>query len=124
MNRDELMSLFDPMQEAELECDGFSRVVASVLIEKGHTPTLMAGTLSVRDRRVQPHFWVTIGGWTIDYQIRRWLGNEPWIPHGVFHQSDTEAVYAGTEVAAYVIPAGIRTLMLMSTKDLISQSQG
>lgn len=124
MNHDELMNLFDPMQEAELECDGFSRVVASVLIEKGLKPTLMAGTLIIRDRSVQPHFWVTIDGWTIDYQVRRWLGNEPWIPHGVFHQSDTEAVYAGTEVAAHVIPAGIRTLMLMSTKDLISQSQG
>ncbi len=124
MNRDELMILFDPMQEAELECDGFSRVVASVLIEMGQRPALMAGTLSVRDRLVHPHFWVTIDGWTIDYQIRRWLGNEPWIPHGVFNQSDTEAVYAGTEVSAYVIPAGIRTLMLMSTKDLVSQSQG
>ncbi|MCU9528076.1 hypothetical protein [Pseudomonas mosselii] len=123
MNRDELMNLFDPMQEAELECDGFSRVVASVLIEQGHKPTLMAGTLSVRDRRVQPHFWVNIDGWTIDYQIRRWLGNEPWIPHGVFRQSDTEAMYVGVEVAAHVIPAGLRSLMLMSSKDLMSQPQ-
>ncbi|MBM5459009.1 hypothetical protein H8F21_15685 [Pseudomonas sp. P66] len=123
MTRDQLRQLFDPIQHAELECDGFSRVVASMLIEIGQTPSLMAGSLTIRDKVVRPHLWVTIGGWTIDYQIRRWLGNEPWLPHGVFRASDTEAVYDGAEIIKHVIPAGLRAIMLMSTKDLISVVQ-
>lgn len=124
MTRDELAALFDPIQHADVECDGFSRIVFSVLTEGGHRPTLKAGELTVRGSVVRPHLWVEIQGWTIDYQARRWLGNKPWIPHGVFSQSEAEAIYEGSAIDAKVIPEPVRRLMMMSHADfaLVSQS--
>lgn len=122
MNREYLTALFDPIQNAELECDGFSRIVSSTLIEAGYSPTLMAGHLTLRGKAVRPHLWVEIDGWIIDYQVRRWLGNHPWIPHGVFKASETEAVYSGEQIRAMTIPAGLRAIMLKSTADFQTQA--
>lgn len=123
MTRDELAALFDPIQYAHVECDGFSRIVFSVLTERGHRPTLKAGVLIVRGAIVRPHLWIEVCGWTIDYQARRWLGDNPWIPHGVFRDSETEAVYEGDTIEAKVIPESIRTLMMMSYADFVSDAR-
>lgn len=122
MTREELNTLFDPIQHAELECDGFSRIVSSMLIEAGCKPQLMAGTITVRGKVVRPHLWVELSGLIIDYQVRRWVGDHPWVPHGVFSSAETEAVYEGAEISASVIPAGIRAVMLMSFAELRSQA--
>lgn len=122
MNRDQLKDLFDPIQNAELECDGFSRVVVSMLVESGQRPVLMSGVVSFRGQVVRPHLWVEIDGLIIDYQARRWLGNHPLIPHGVFKDCETEAVYSGEPIQASVISAGLRALMLVSTSDLKAQA--
>ncbi len=123
MTHDELAALFDPFQNADVECDGFSRIVFSVLTERGHRPTLKAGVLTVRGDTVRPHFWIEVSGWTIDYQARRWLGHEPWIPHGVFRDSEFEATYEGATIEAKVIPEPVRKIMMMSYSDFVSDSQ-
>lgn len=123
MTRDELANLFDPIQHADVECDGFSRIVYSILTERGHRPTLKAGALTIRGACVRPHLWVEFCGWTIDYQARRWLGHEPWVPHGVFRQSESEAVYRGAAIAARVISEPVRRVMMMSHDDFVSDSR-
>ncbi|MBJ2204267.1 hypothetical protein P5706_34960 [Pseudomonas sp. ChxA] len=123
MTRDELAALFDPIQHSNVECDGFSRIVFSVLTERGHKPILKAGALSARGAIVRPHLWIEVYGFMIDYQARRWLGHEPWIPHGVFRASETEAIYEGVTIEVKVLPEPIRRLMLMSFADVESESQ-
>lgn len=123
VTRDELALLFDPLQHADVECDGFSRVVYSILTERGHRPIIKAGELTIRGANVRPHLWVEVYGWTIDYQARRWLGHEPWVPHGVFRAPETEAIYEGAAIEAKVIPEPVRRLMMMSYADFVSESQ-
>lgn len=123
VTRDELTALFDPIQHSDVECDGFSRIVFSVLTERGHFPILKAGELTIRGAHVRPHLWVEVYGWTIDYQARRWLGSEPWIPHGVFRDSETEAIYEGSAIEAKVIPEPVRRVMMMSYADFVSDSK-
>lgn len=70
---------FDPLP---LECDGFTRVASFALREAGVAHQVMGGRVETTGGVVTPHWWITAGGWTVDYRLRMWAG--PDMPHGVF----------------------------------------
>lgn len=75
---------------SHLECDGMTRVVSYVLRQHGVAHEACFGTLEIKAgspklRKIDPHWWIDLGGeWIIDYRARMWLGKDKRVPHGVF----------------------------------------
>jgi hypothetical protein len=42
----------------------------------------MVGRVEYSGHEFEPHFWLVVEPWIIDYRLRMWLG--PSAPHGVF----------------------------------------
>lgn len=78
-----LRALLDPLDAAPVECDGMARLVVTRLAEAGIEYRVFLGRLSLGERVVQPHFWVEVGPWRIDYRAAMWLGSGPDVPHGI-----------------------------------------
>ena len=94
MNVAEILSPYD---HAPVECDGFTRIAHTKLVEHGIEHTVMFGWVAMGERRVT-HLWVELpSGETVDYRARMWLGEEA--PHGVFDPTDyPEVEYLGEEM--------------------------
>lgn len=79
---------FNSVENAPLECDGFSLMLAVKLDEAGWPYKRLAGVVHDRisQRTVQPHLWIETHGLIIDYRLRMWLPNVTSlrVPNGVF----------------------------------------
>jgi hypothetical protein len=93
----ELLSEYDSCQ---LECDGLTRVLHTVLARENIEHTCMVGSLTdtKHARNVPLHFWIGLpDGKIIDYRARMWLGDDPSVPHGIFYPNEyPEYVYQGS----------------------------
>lgn len=82
----------------ELDSDGASRLIQVVLHDFGASYKTMSGYAedTATCEIVQPHFWVQVGKFIIDYKLRKWLGEDA--PHGVFMPREAERFeYVGIE---------------------------
>ncbi|MGH7174962.1 MAG: hypothetical protein ACREGR_01215 [Minisyncoccia bacterium] len=74
-----ILNKFDPLS---LECDGFTRVASYALSANEIYHNVLGGYVDTPTGPVQPHFWIEVDGWTVDYRLRMWAGDK--VPHGVF----------------------------------------
>lgn len=89
--------VLNELDRCDLECDGLSTVISSLLTAAGFKHELYIGRVSSNVGRISPHLWIEIDGFVIDYRLRMWLGDDPSIPHGVFKKDDhTNIIYTGT----------------------------
>ena len=75
----------DQLDTAQLECDGVSRCLSTLLDREDVQHEVHLGWVEVEGRcAVTPHFWIQLSGFIVDLRLRMWLGNRPEFPHGVF----------------------------------------
>jgi hypothetical protein len=96
-----LRKLTEKTEKWDLECDGSTRVIHSILADKGIEHTIYMGSAIYGDNEagVSPHFWIECEGYIIDYKLRMWLpdyGDD--VPNGVFKVEDTKITYEGRKV--------------------------
>lgn len=92
IDREHLHAITAQADEAALECDGCSRLVALYLDRAGVPFEIVAGSVIWVDDSGLPnllpvHYWVDAGGFTIDYRLRMWTNQSA--PHGVFTDTGT-----------------------------------
>lgn len=86
---------------SELDCDGATRLIQVALTDSKVQHRLMQGYVEQvsTSEILQPHFWVVVGKFIIDYKLQKWMGKDA--PHGVFLPREHEDFeYAGTEFQA------------------------
>lgn len=84
---DELEFALFHLDDAKTNCDGITYVISKLLTDRYIYHQCRIGLVEDRltRQKVSPHCWVELeGGWCIDLRLRRWLGDEDDIPHGVF----------------------------------------
>lgn len=100
----DLLSQYDKCQ---LECDGLTRVLHTILTRENIGHSCMIGTLiyTKTQKRIPLHFWITLSdGYVVDYRARMWLGDEPDKPHGIFNPTDYPyIIYDGNEAELPVL---------------------
>ncbi|WP_274644193.1 hypothetical protein [Pseudomonas serbica] len=115
-----LQAWLDPLDAAQVECDGMCRLISAVLSANDIEHEVIGGILSDLDGATpeMTHFWVELpNGYTIDYRARMWMGEEA--QHGVFIRSSDRFVYESRgEVVFNYLPNWI--LQAMSGIDLES----
>lgn len=106
------------VENAPLESDGFSLMLASKFDEAGWPYKRFAGIVhdNVGLKTVSPHLWIETHGFIIDYRLRMWLPDQPAIrvPHGVFTPSSARQagfIYDGEPVTCQGISRSIIRLM-------------
>lgn len=113
------------LDDCEVDCDGITWAVSHLLREAGIPHECRCGF--VRDERrkdiVTPHLWVVLdGGWIVDLRLRKWLGDEDDIPHGVFHPDNEPRVsYRGTAIREREIERPDESLLDMMTDGVVFQ---
>lgn len=83
----EIHQLLAPYLQAPVECDGFTRLAHTALVNAGIEHKVLFGkVVSVDGTKELPiHFWIELpDGHVIDYKARMWLGNADDVPHGIF----------------------------------------
>lgn len=75
-----------PLDQASLECDGFTRAVSTLLRRDGVPHAILCGAFEVVGvGRIGYHWWIEFPwGDVCDFRARMWLGNHGSVPHGVF----------------------------------------
>lgn len=103
-----MKELIAKYEACNLECDGLTRVLTTVLQEHSIPHTCMAGTLTLTGTNTGAplHFWIDLpDGQRIDYRARMWLGISPDVPHGIFNPTDFPGVtYKGHSIALEPLP--------------------
>jgi hypothetical protein len=101
MDRNEIKQLLEPYDLPHLECDGATRVFVWLLREAEIPHIIKAGQLEVDgSATLWPHYWIELddSGLIVDFKARRWLGESPDVPHGVFLLEEfPKALYVGDE---------------------------
>ncbi len=105
-----LRALLDPLDAAPVECDGMARLVVTRLVEAGIEHRAFLGWLALGERVVQPHFWVEVGPWRIDYRAAMWLGGGPDVPHGIV-PLDGPCQYVGRPIVLAPLPPALFELL-------------
>jgi hypothetical protein len=101
-----LHALLSPFDPCDLECDGMTRVVHTILTKEGIDHRVFEGhIIHVPTNRIQsPHLWVEVEMLRIDYRARMWLGDSEDIPHGVFQVGTyPNVLYQGSRLAMPVL---------------------
>lgn len=99
MDQSSLAKLLDHLDASPVECDGMARLVVTCLDAAGIPYRAMCGKITSGLQRVEPHLWVEVGPYRIDYRARMWLGDDNVIPHGVFLANQAGDVsYQGVEI--------------------------
>ena len=80
-----------------LDCDGATNIISTFLNDNGVQHVTKCGTVRLKQGEFTPHFWIEIGNQVIDFKLRKWFGEEPDIPHGVFNPNTVGAEYEGEE---------------------------
>ena len=104
----QLTDLLEPYSYCPLECDGLTRVFATLLQEQGIVHTVYSGMIRHRmSGEGIVHMWIEVytdeGRRAIDYCARMWLGSGVEVPHGIFNPMRyPDITYQGeqTELAA------------------------
>lgn len=83
---DALERWLKPLDEAALECDGFSRAASGLLQREGVPHRMFIGTLGVEDvGHIGWHMYLQLPcGAVCDFRARIWLGADEAVPHGLF----------------------------------------
>jgi hypothetical protein len=79
----------------QLECDGMTRVASFLLDEARIAHDVCIGHVAlidvprwVKNRVIKHHWWIEFekdgAHFVIDYRARMWLGDKPFVAHGVF----------------------------------------
>lgn len=93
MNLNSILSKYDKCRQ--LECDGMTRVIHTVLSRSNYSHTVKLGTVRLGNNSFFPHYWIELpDGSIVDYRARMWLGKHA--PHGIFKKSN--AVYEGEPI--------------------------
>lgn len=93
----------------DLDSDGATRLIQVALADRNVQFRLMQGYVEQvsTSEILQPHFWIVVGKFYIDYRLQKWMGNKA--PHGVFLPREHEDFeYAGAEH-----PASLETSRLL-----------
>lgn len=105
------------LDEAPVECDGFVRIVSTVLVKLGISHTVCIGSLEGPEGIIPMHFWIQWNGKIIDCRARMWLGQNA--PHGIF-ESEEGWNYQGMETTLEPLPKEVfRILANTSIEDLL-----
>lgn len=82
-----IRQLLVEIENAPVECDGFTRLAATILHRNGIEYKAYTGSVSHNDEQVIPyHFWLTVNDHIIDYRAQMWIGKHA--PHGIFLESE------------------------------------
>lgn len=88
--------------DCSADCDVMTAMISHHLREVGVAHRCFQGGVQQQDTGslVVPHFWIELpDGFFIDLRLRKWLGEKPDVPHGVFHpQNYPNCGYAGQPV--------------------------
>jgi hypothetical protein len=112
-----MKELITKYEACNLQCDGLTRVITTVLQENNIPHTCMAGalTLTGTNTGAPVHFWIDLpDGQRIDYRARMWLGDRLEIPHGIFNPADfPAATYEGHSVQLEPLPPKVFAILTM-----------
>ena len=110
----------DPIHLAPVECDGITLLVCSALHRHSIPFIRMLGYVesTLTEHIVEPHMWVELDGWIIDYRLRMWVpesvGHQEIIPHGIFSYDAAEDYgfnYQGDPIGFKVLSDSILNFM-------------
>lgn len=116
----ELKTALDLITLAPVECDGFTLLVCSALHQKNIPFTRMLGFVESPSTGfvVEPHMWVEIDGWIIDYRLQMWvpasIAEQEIIPHGIFSYEDSVElgfIYQGEPTGYKLLPESVLDFM-------------
>ena len=114
MDATHLQALVKHLEFAPVECDGMSRLVATVLSQQGIPFQGMVGSIVPKDTNYRiPHFWVQVGDLVIDYRAQMWLGDASDVPHGVVRAEDYPGIYEGEPFHLEALPESLFQIMKM-----------
>ncbi len=84
----------------QLECDGLTRVISTLLQRDGVDHRVFVGQLEVDGvGTIDYHWWIDLlDGTLCDLRARMWLGEFQDVPHGVFAPSDLQRYLAKEEI--------------------------
>lgn len=78
-----------PLADINAECFELSWVLHEALTRTGYIVTGHSGYVkATAGDVVAPHFWLSVDGYIVDFRLRMWLGDEDFVPHGIFKTSD------------------------------------
>lgn len=86
-----LHELLTPYDACNLECDGLTRVLHTVLRCDDIEHSCFVGSLTDtrQEKHIPLHFWIELpDGRTVDYRARMWIREADDIPHGIFNKAD------------------------------------
>lgn len=121
-----LQSILAPLEHAPVECDGFTRIAWRRLHAQGIACTAYVGRLTGNDRALPMiHYWLKLeDGRLVDYRARYWLGDDPIVPHGVFHPGEfPEWAYEGKRVELEPLSQFVEEIMLIDVRSLAVLAQ-
>lgn len=108
-----LQNLMASIAEAPVECDGFTRLAATLLYKNGIPYKAFAGTLEVDGQCVPLHYWIVVDDLIIDFRAQMWLGCGENVPHGVMQASDLAALYKGEEIEVAPLNDTLFSILMM-----------
>lgn len=109
------------LDDCKLDCDGMTYAISYLLTQAGIPHSMMIGAAydPLSGDSVSPHCWVLLkqSGHVIDYRLRRWLGDDDLIPHGIFNPHALGMNYKGDELPR---PPLTRHVLMMMTDDRLA----
>lgn len=96
-----LKGLLDPYDPCQLECDGLTSALHTVLLIHRIPHQVYCGSVHdpVQTAQVNPHYWIQTATERVDYRLRMWLGNLAHVPHGILSLDlPTEVQYVGHQI--------------------------
>lgn len=112
-----------PLENLKLECDGMTRVIASLLNRASIQYTVFMGVLqdtslpTTEANSAVLHCWIKLSdGAIVDYRARMWFGDDA--PNGVFHPSAYRRFKYTKAVAQGNFSLPINLLSAMAETDL------
>lgn len=102
--------LLSPLDAAQVECDGFTKLATTVLNKHGIAHNCYMGHVTAPNGKTTPiHFWIEREGLIIDYRLKMWLGVQA--PHGVFEKESTEYRYSGKPIEIGILSEMLFTVL-------------
>lgn len=80
------------LDTVRVECDGLCRVISSLLLREKIPHRIFGGQLEIEGiGHFAPHFWIVLeDGRVWDQRARMWFGDDPSVPHGIFHPTTAQ----------------------------------
>lgn len=97
---EELHVNLQPLEDSDLECDGITYAISSVLKQACIPHKRMVGHVFWYPGQevIDPHCWIELeDGLVIDFRLRMWVGDDDAVPNGVFKILEHELHYVGQE---------------------------